>query len=130
MIEILLIANIVITIIFGIILFKKKIEVKTPFEQRIIKEFKTDPLIDDIMEYTMQNEIMCTVRPGQNDTQTLFYHDEQTRSEYKITELFSVDAPRGSAPYTKTFNELKKRIDFFIENKTEIIKEIKERVNK
>jgi len=123
-------AQLLAIIIFGFILYKKKVEVAPgPNDQRMLHEFKTDPLMDDIMEYTIDKGLRCAIRPGINDRMTLYYHDETDHSEYAVAELFTTEAPRGSVTFRKAFEELRRRVDMFIENKEDIKKEMREKLN-
>lgn len=136
MIEILVCINILVTIGLGFIIFlmnrrlKKgpDFDMRSP-EQRMLEEFNTDPFMDDVMEYTLQHDIDCAIRPGAEDKTTLFYRDKETSAEYAITELFTCKAPRGSVTYTKAMKELTDRIDYFVKNYDIIKTQIKEKLS-
>jgi len=114
---------------FGFLNFRKRLEMPIPHEQRLLSELKTDPLINDLMEYTMEKNLTCVVRPGIEDQQTLYYHDQTNHNEFVITELFSVDSPRGTKLYNQALDELKNRVNLFIDNKENIQKELREKAN-
>ena len=90
---------------------EKEVEVKKPlFEER-----KIDPVLVEVMDYTFEKGLKCSIRPGPTGKMTLFDSDDS--KEYIVTELATTHEPKGSLSYNMVLQNLKDKIDNFIENK-------------
>ena len=120
MIEILIVTLVILSILLELFLFKKinflinllnKPEEKKP---KLLDELKIEPLLDDVMRYTFDKNLKCTIKPNNKNKISLFYYDEANKSDLCITELFTTEAKRGTHSYNKAFEEIKTKIDTFI----------------
>jgi hypothetical protein len=79
-----------------------------------IGEIQENTLINDLLSYTFDKELKCTVMPGLKDQLTLFAQDEEGNS-FPITTI-SVSAQKDSEEYTGVLKSLTDEVDSFISN--------------
>jgi len=109
-------------LLFSLIKFIKNLKQLETKAVELAPKIEMDPLIQEVFEYTFEKGLKCSIRPGKDNRTTLYYYDEEKRIEYSVTELYSTNEKKGSKSYDKILEELKGKIDNFIENK-DIIRE-------
>ena len=80
----------------------------------LFEEQEMDPLLNELMEYTFEKKMTCIMQPNHESKMSLYMLDGQTH--YFITTLVTVREPVGSAAYNVVLQELKDKVDNFMEN--------------
>ena len=82
----------------------------------------SDPIIRDVLKYAVERELLVSVMPDEEDKLTLFVRTEDDDMNYKICKIIKTTAPENSKMYKKYLEEMTDRVDAYIENKEEYVK--------
>jgi hypothetical protein len=95
--------------------FVEKWEADNP--QRIIKKFEKNTLMDDIVEYTINQGLECIIMPDANDKTNLLVKDISNDTIIPICEIPQVNVPERNTPtYADMISEMREKVKTFIKN--------------
>jgi len=76
-----------------------------------------NPIVDDIIQYAVNKDLLTCVMPDSNNHTTLFAQDAEKNEIIVICPIIQTDAKKGSRDYDIALQEMKDRVDAFIENR-------------
>jgi hypothetical protein len=91
--------------------------------QRTIKKIENNPLMDDIVEYTINSGIECMIMPDLNNKSTLFARDKSNNNIVSVTSIFQTDADKNSKNYVEALKQMKDKVDEFKKNNPQALGE-------
>jgi hypothetical protein len=92
--------------------------------QRTIRKIENNPLMDDVVEYTLNSGIECMVMPDVNDRSTLFARDKSNDNVIPITQVYQTSEDRNSKDYSAILKKMTDRVDEFKKNNPQAIGDI------